>query len=87
MSLSSDDSIGREELFYQLGLRQFADLSRMKLQPPPSLRSLLQIAVNAEPSVQQSKLTKDQIVDVRVLSIVWAKAHIMPHSHRKYLVC
>lgn len=35
----------------------------MKLQPPPSLRSLLQIAVNAEPSVQQSKLTKDQIVD------------------------
>ncbi|KAF4581677.1 DNA mismatch repair protein [Pleurotus pulmonarius] len=52
-----------EELFYQLGLRQFGDLSRMKLQPPPSLRSLLQIAVNAEPSTKQSKLTKDQIVD------------------------
>lgn len=68
LSLSSDNSIGREELFYQLALRQFGDFSRMKLQPPPSLRSLLQIAVNAEPSTKQSKLTKDQIVDVRFLS-------------------
>ncbi|KAF9525740.1 DNA binding protein [Crepidotus variabilis] len=52
-----------EELFYQLGLRQFGDLSHIKLDPPPPLRTLLEIAVGAEESTTESKLSKEQIVD------------------------
>ncbi|KAF8886529.1 DNA mismatch repair protein MutL [Infundibulicybe gibba] len=52
-----------EELFYQLGLRQFGDFSRLKLEPPPPLQKLVEIAVEAEPSTEQSSLTKKQIVD------------------------
>ena len=55
----------REELFYQLGLRQFGDFSRIKLEPPPSLRSMIEIAVNADDSTENSRLSKNQIVDVR----------------------
>ncbi|KNZ81633.1 DNA mismatch repair protein Mlh1 [Termitomyces sp. J132] len=53
-----------EELFYQLGVRQFGNFSRMKLDPPPPLRNLVEIAVNAEDSTKNSKLTKSQIIDV-----------------------
>ncbi|KAL9709899.1 DNA mismatch repair protein Mlh1 [Leucoagaricus gongylophorus] len=52
-----------EELFYQLGLRQFGDFSKMKLEPAPSLRNLLEIAVDAEDSTKNSSLTKPQIVE------------------------
>jgi DNA mismatch repair protein MLH1 len=55
----------REELFYQLGLRQFGDMSRLKLQPAPSLRGLLEISVGAEESTKESNLTKEQIVEAR----------------------
>ena len=53
-----------EELFYQLGLRQFGDFSRLRLQPPPSVRTLVDIAVRAEESTEGSSLSKKQIVDV-----------------------
>ena len=56
-------SILSDELFYQLGLRQFGDISRIKLDPPPSLRELLEIAVEAE-NTESSALDKGQIVDV-----------------------
>ncbi|KAF7761503.1 hypothetical protein Agabi119p4_9495 [Agaricus bisporus var. burnettii] len=52
-----------EELFYQLGLRQFGDMSRLKLQPAPSLKDLLEISVGAEESTKESNLTKPQIVE------------------------
>ncbi|KAF8156932.1 DNA binding protein [Crassisporium funariophilum] len=58
-----------EELFYQLGLRQFGDLSRIKLEPPPSLRSMIAIAVDAEESTETSRLSKSQIVD-RIVNIL-----------------
>lgn len=61
----------REELFYQLGLRQFGDLSRMKLEPPPPLRTLIEIAVNAEKSTEGSELSKGEIVDVRTPPCVY----------------
>ena len=54
----------REELFYQLGIRQFGDFSKIKLEPPPSLRSMIEIAVNAEDSTENSRLSKNQIVEV-----------------------
>ena len=62
---SWNDQYFREELFYQLGLRQFGDFSRIKLEPPPSLRSMIEIAVNADDSTENSRLSKNQIVDVR----------------------
>jgi len=60
----SYQSFNSEELFYQLGLRQFGDLSRLKLEPPPSLRKLVDIAVSAEESTEGSRLSKKQIVEV-----------------------
>ncbi|KAJ7096712.1 hypothetical protein B0H15DRAFT_946177 [Mycena belliarum] len=59
-----------EELFYQLGLRQFGCFSRMKLQPPPPLRTLIEIAVELEETTAESGLTKPQIVDRIVETLV-----------------
>ncbi|KAF7350452.1 DNA-mis-repair domain-containing protein [Mycena venus] len=59
-----------EELFYQLGLRQFGNFSRLKLQPPPSLRTLIEIAVELEETTEESGLTKPQIVDRIVETLV-----------------
>ena len=72
------DNCCSEELFYQLGLRQFGDISRLRLEPPPLLRSLVEIAVQAEESVKDSQLSKTQIVDVcqpLLLSVQLTKEH------------
>jgi hypothetical protein len=37
-----------EELFYQLGLRQFGNFHRLKLEPPPSIKTLIRLAVRTE---------------------------------------
>jgi len=42
----------------------------MKLEPAPSLRNLVEIAVEAEDSTKNSNLTKPQIVEVALLSQV-----------------
>ncbi|KAJ7057880.1 histidine kinase-like ATPase [Mycena amicta] len=52
-----------EELFYQLGLRQFGNFNRLKLQPPPPLRKLIEIAVELEETTEESGLTKPEIVE------------------------
>ncbi|KAN0111788.1 hypothetical protein V8E52_008168 [Russula decolorans] len=52
-----------EELFYQLGLRQFGNFTRLKLEPPAPLRALITMAVDAEQNTELSKLSKPQIVD------------------------
>jgi len=51
-------------MFYQLALMQFCDYRRLRLDPPPSLRTLLKLAVDAESGTERSGLTKDEIVDV-----------------------
>jgi len=56
----------REELFYQLGLRQFGNFPRLKLDPPAPLRPLITLAVDAEENTDLSKLSKPQIVDVEL---------------------
>lgn len=61
----SDAVAYSEELFYQLALRQFGDMGRLRLNPAPSLRTLVALAVDAEAGVERSKLTRPQIVDVR----------------------
>ncbi|KAF7300657.1 DNA-mis-repair domain-containing protein [Mycena chlorophos] len=52
-----------EELFYQLGLRQFGNFTRLKLQPAPSIRKLIEIAVELEETTEESGLTKPEIVE------------------------
>ncbi|KAJ7512062.1 histidine kinase-like ATPase [Mycena galericulata] len=65
-----------EELFYQLGLRQFGDFSRLKLQPPPPLRTLIEIAVGLEETTEESGLTKPQIVD-RIVETLMARRDML----------
>ena len=53
-------------MFYQLGLRQFGDFSRIKLDPPPSLREMIQVAVDAEDDLESStSLSRADVIDVR----------------------
>ena len=53
------------ELFFQLGLRQFGNFSRLRLDPPPDLRTLVQVAVEAE-GVEVSGFSQDDVVEVSV---------------------
>ena len=54
----------REELFYQLALRQFGAMPRLKLEPPAPLRPLISAAVEAEESTEGTRLTRSEIADV-----------------------
>ncbi|KAJ7484753.1 histidine kinase-like ATPase [Mycena latifolia] len=65
-----------EELFYQLGLRQFGDFSRLKLQPPPPLRTLIEIAIELEETTAESGLTKPKIVD-RIVETLMARRDML----------
>lgn len=58
------------ELFYQLGLRQFGNFSRIRLDPPPDLRTLIALAVDAEEGVVQNGLDPHDIVNVSVIEHV-----------------
>ncbi len=58
-----------EEFFYQLGLIQFGSFSRIKLEPAPSLRKLVKLAVSAEEGTENSRLSKEEIVDVSILPL------------------
>lgn len=52
------------ELFYQLGLRQFGNIARIRLDPPPDLRTLVSLAVDAEQDIAESGLKSEEVVDV-----------------------
>ncbi len=58
------------ELFYQLGLRQFGNFSRIRLDPPPDLRTLVALAVDAEAGVAENGLNAEDVVDVSDLALV-----------------
>lgn len=60
-----------EELFYQLGVRQFGDFSRMKLSPPPSLRTVVQLGISAEDIEGQTTLKREDIVQVSARAMDW----------------
>ena len=56
-----------EELFYQLGLRQFGNYARLKLEPPPPIRHLVRLAVRAESERWKEcglDIEADEVVDV-----------------------
>ena len=58
----------REELFYQLGLRQFGCFPRIRFDPPPSLRDLVQIAVDFDEGIIAAEHDPKEVVDVSSLS-------------------
>jgi len=59
-----------QELFYQLGLKQFGNMSRFKLSPPPSLKAMVKLAVDAEEGTSQSRFSKEQIVEMIVSAVI-----------------
>ena len=65
---SDPPCFGSEELFYQLGLRQFGNFPKLKLEPPAPLRPLIKLAIDAEKNTELSNLSKPQIVDVRTFN-------------------
>ncbi|KAI0711182.1 DNA mismatch repair protein MutL [Cerioporus squamosus] len=64
------------ELFYQLGLRQFGNFSRIRLDPPPDLRTLVALAVDAEEGVTENGLNPDEIVD-RIVEMLMARREML----------
>jgi DNA mismatch repair protein MLH1 len=64
--------IGREEHFYQLGLRQFGAFNRLRLDPPPLLRDLISLAAEDEPGIQENNLDLEEVVEVsRLVQCQW----------------
>lgn len=55
-----------EELFYQLGLRQFGRFVRIKLQPAPPLRELIRLAVEHDEGRAAAQMPTADIIEVRV---------------------
>ncbi|KAI0659236.1 DNA mismatch repair protein MutL [Cubamyces menziesii] len=64
------------ELFYQLGLRQFGNFSRIRLDPPPELRMLIALAIDAEDGLGQSGMTKADAVD-RIVDLLMARRDML----------
>ncbi|KAI1798126.1 DNA binding protein [Ganoderma leucocontextum] len=64
------------ELFYQLGLRQFGNLSRIRLDPAPDMRTLVALAVDAEEGLEESGLSKDVVVQ-QIVDIVMARREML----------
>ncbi|KAL8279423.1 hypothetical protein RQP46_008235 [Phenoliferia psychrophenolica] len=52
-----------EELFYQLGLRQFGRFVRIKLKPSPPLKDLVRLAVERDAGSSSAPMSKDAIVE------------------------
>lgn len=56
-------SIFCEELFYQLGARQFGAYHRIKLSPPPELKRLVRLAVMSEPSEKLDEYGREKVIE------------------------
>lgn len=66
----------REEFFYQLGLRQFGNYNRLRLEPPPSIRTLVKLAVEAEPDFPHATMSVDQAVQT-IVDILVSRAEML----------
>ncbi|KAI0711270.1 DNA mismatch repair protein MutL [Earliella scabrosa] len=64
------------ELFYQLGLRQFGNLSRIRLDPPPDLRTLISVAVDAEEGLSETGHDPEEVVD-RIVETIMARREML----------
>lgn len=47
-SLTSTSIFCSEELFYQLGLMQFGEINHIRLDPPPEIEAMLDVALELE---------------------------------------
>ncbi|KAI5120891.1 hypothetical protein M0805_002991 [Coniferiporia weirii] len=68
-----------EELFYQLGLRQFGNFARLKLEPPPPIRHLVRLAVHTEDGRWKAcglALEEEEVVD-RIVTKLTANAPML----------
>ncbi|KAH8116130.1 DNA mismatch repair protein MutL [Phellopilus nigrolimitatus] len=68
-----------EELFYQLGLRQFGNFARVRLEPPPPVAHLVRLAVRAERARWRAcglALEEDEVVD-RIVARLTASAPML----------
>ncbi|PIL27589.1 hypothetical protein GSI_10740 [Ganoderma sinense ZZ0214-1] len=64
------------ELFFQLGLRQFGNFSRIRLDPAPDMRTLVALAVDAEEGVEEGGLSKQEVVQ-HIVDIVMARREML----------
>ncbi|KAG8832709.1 DNA mismatch repair protein [Serendipita sp. 399] len=65
-----------EEFFYQLGLRQFGNFHRIKLDPPPPLRELVKLAVAADEHFPESGMDVDSGTDA-IVEILTSRAEML----------
>ncbi|KAF8526511.1 DNA mismatch repair protein MutL [Hysterangium stoloniferum] len=65
-----------EELFYQLGLRQFGNFGRFRLDPPAPMRTLISLAVETEDEIEQNGLEKDKVIDA-ILQILTSRREML----------
>ncbi|EAU81492.2 DNA binding protein [Coprinopsis cinerea okayama7 len=64
-----------EEAFYQLALRQFGDFPRLRLDPAPSLRRLIEIAIEVE-DTSESRLSKPKLVE-KITNLLMSKREML----------
>ncbi|KAG9043599.1 DNA mismatch repair protein [Tulasnella sp. UAMH 9824] len=66
-----------EEMFYQLALRQFGNFSRIKLEPPPPIRHLIKLAVDAEgDKVKESGMSPEEVTD-EIAKLIAERAELL----------
>ncbi|KAG8981345.1 DNA mismatch repair protein, partial [Tulasnella sp. 427] len=66
-----------EEMFYQLGVRQFGNFGRIKLEPPPPLSHLIRLAVEAEGErVKESGMSVDKVVKT-ITKLILERAELL----------
>ena len=68
--------VHREEFFYQLGLRQFGNYNRLRLEPPPAIQTLVKLAVEAEPNFPRASMSIDQAVGT-IVDILVSRAEML----------
>jgi DNA mismatch repair protein MLH1 len=79
LSVLNESYYGSEELFYQLALRQFGSMKPLKLNPPPSIKSLIRIAIDVEDTASSS-VTKDQLVEVCFCRCLCSQTRLTPRD-------
>ncbi|CUA71089.1 DNA mismatch repair protein Mlh1 [Rhizoctonia solani] len=65
-----------EELFYQLGLRQFGNFSSLKLSPPPPLHELVHLAVEDNTDIHKAGLDPKKIGD-KIIQILMGRREML----------
>ena len=78
-----------EELFYQLGLRQFGNFHRLELEPPPSVKTLIRLAVRAEDGRWKEfgvDLDEDTVVEVSKLAYYYYDRSFVSYAETSLIV-